>query len=161
MNPQAEFWNRLNDVGAGMLGLLADKDLMPIAPSLREKHDGFIWFIVTQTNAMVTGVTFAPQSGLFVVADSKSGLYASLIGELSLLDCPDIIEELWSPVTAGWVQDRSNREALRLLRFAPRSGNAWFNTTQGLKFLYDIEQENRLAGVSNGGAVKLVFKKPK
>lgn len=161
MNPEEEFWGRLDEVDAGMLGLTSCKTMLPMAPSLREDYDGNIWFITTQGVEMVTVLTLSPQIAQFVVADAKSGLYATVEGKLSLEDEPDIIEELWSPVTAAWFEDARKEAALRLLRFTPSSGIAWYSSTQGVQFLYDIARAKMDTTPSaTGWTARLAFSPP-
>lgn len=147
MSAETQLLERLDQVEAGMLGL-DDTDLrMPISPSIRDPFDGNIWFISTQGLSMVTALTLAPQSAQFVVADGKSGLYATIEGTLTLVDNPKILDELWSPLKAAWLADPANNAPLRLLRLTPHAGVAWYSTTQGLRFLYDVselEQPERL-----------------
>jgi len=158
MNPEEEFWGRLDEVDAGMLGFKSAGVMLPMAPSLREEYDGNIWFITTQGVEMVTVLTLATQIAQFVVADTKSGLYATVEGKLSLEDEPDIIEELWSPVTAAWFEDERKGAALRLLRFTPESGIAWYSTTQGVQFLYDVARAKMTTTPSaTGWTAKLAF----
>lgn len=161
MNPEEEFWGRLDEVDAGMLGLASGGAMLPMAPSLRQDYDGNIWFITTQGVEMVTVLTLSPEPAQFVVADAKSGLYARVEGLLSLEDEPEIIEELWSPVTSAWFEDERKEAALRLLRFTPASGIAWYATTRGVQFLYDVARAKMGPKPSaTGWTAKLAFSPP-
>ncbi|MCA1774969.1 MAG: pyridoxamine 5'-phosphate oxidase family protein [Paracoccaceae bacterium] len=137
-----EFFDRLDKVQAGMLGLTKDGETVPMAPQLRKDQDGKIWFITAQGTDLVQGVAAGPQEARLVVADSESGLYANVEGKLSLSHDPDVLDELWSPMAAAWFEDDRKDPDVRLLCFEPSFAACWFNTTSGVKFLYEIAKAN-------------------
>ena len=137
-----EFWDRLDDVQAGMLGLTSDGEIVPMSPSLREADDGKIWFITAEGTDLVTKLTAGPAEGRFVVADSSSGLYSNITGTLALENDRDVLDEIWSPVASAWFEDDKADADLRLVSMTPARAATWFSTTSGIKFLYEIAKAN-------------------
>lgn len=135
MRAQDEFWRRLEDVEAGMLGLATRSARFPVAPLRRDVDDGNIWFITHKAPAMVTPLTRGAQLAQFVVADGKSGLYGSLVGELALVDDPTVLAELWNPAIMAWLATTRDDAQLRLLCFKPQIGTVWYSSFQGITHL--------------------------
>ncbi len=137
-----DFWDRVEDVQAGMLGLTDDGKLVPMSPTLRKERDGKIWFIAAAGEELVKSTATAPKEGRFVIADAKSGLYANVEGLLEQVNNKDILDELWNVVASAWFEDDKQDQDVRLLAFTPRKAGAWFSTTSGVKFLYEIAKAN-------------------
>lgn len=137
-----DFWDRVDDVQAGMLGLEKDGKLVPMSPNLRKTRDGKIWFIAADGEEIVSDTSANPQKGRFVVADAKSGLYANVEGELSQSSDKAVLDEIWNVVASAWFEDDKQDSDLRLLCFTPSTAAAWFSTTSSAKFLYEIAKAN-------------------
>lgn len=134
-----EFWDRLEDVQAGMLGVASDGRLVPMSPNLYEDgEDGVIWFITAQGTDLVDALASGGQAGRFVVADPKEGLYANIDGQMSLSDDKKVLDEIWSAMAAVWFDEGKQDPDLRLIRFVPSHASAWFSTTSAAKFIYEI-----------------------
>ncbi|MEJ6403764.1 pyridoxamine 5'-phosphate oxidase family protein [Yoonia sp. 2307UL14-13] len=140
-NPRSEFWDRLEDVTAGMLGL-GDGQLMPMSPQLRDADEGKIWFISATGNALVKAVTTSPQPGRLVVTDEKEGLHADIKGNLFLSEEEDVIDDIWSSFAAAWFEDGKKDDDVRLLCFTPTSAEVWLTSDNPVKFFYEIAKAN-------------------
>jgi len=138
MRTLEEFWMRLVDVEAGMLGLTSQLARFPAAPCLREECDEAIWFVTTQADDFVTALTCRPEVGQFVIADGASGLYGSLNGELSLCDDASILDELSTPATMSMIGTSKKDLRLRLLRFIPQDGTIWYSSMNGMTRLCEF-----------------------
>ncbi len=133
-----EFWDRLDDVRAGMLGL-AGEPTVPMSPNLYEDgEDGVIWFITAQGTHLVTTLTGGPQDGQFVVSDDKEAIYAHIDGVLSLSDDKSVLDEIWSQMAALWFEDGKQDDDLRLIRFAPKRADVWFSEANPVAFFYEV-----------------------
>ncbi|SEQ41627.1 General stress protein 26 [Loktanella sp. DSM 29012] len=139
---KADFWDRVDDVQAGMLGLTENGKLVPMSPTLRKDRDGKIWFIAAAGEELVKNTTSANQSARFVIADAKSGLYANIEGKLEQVQDAAILDELWSFVAAAWFEDGKQDDDVRLLCLTPTIAGCWFSTTNPLKFFYEIGKAN-------------------
>lgn len=137
-----DFWDRIEDVQAGMLGLAENPKLVPMSPNLRKERDGKIWFIAAAGEDLVDHTQSTPKDARFVVADAKSGLYANIEGQLSQVHDKAILDEIWNVVAAAWFEDDKQDPDVRLLCFTPQRSATWFSTTSGVKFMYEIAKAN-------------------
>lgn len=139
---KADFWDRVDDVQAGMLGVADSGKLVPMSPALRKDRDGKIWFIAAKGEDIVNAVSTGAQDAKFVIADAKSGLYANIDGSLAHVDDKVILDELWNVVASAWFDDDQDDADVRLLCLTPRTSATWFSTTSGVKFLFEIAKAN-------------------
>ncbi|MBS1301093.1 pyridoxamine 5'-phosphate oxidase family protein [Loktanella sp. SALINAS62] len=137
-----DFWDRVDDVQAGMLGLGKNDKLVPMSPTLRKERDGKIWFIAAAGETLVENTTGAPQDARFVIADGKSGLYANIDGTLKLHDDKKVLDEIWNFVASAWFEDDKQDPDVRLLCFEPTTAACWFSTTSAVRFFYEIAKAN-------------------
>ena len=139
---KADFWDRVDDVQAGMLGLTDNGKLVPMSPTLRKDRDGKIWFIAAKGEEIVNNTATAPKDARFVIADAKSGLYANIEGELAQVNDKAILDELWNVVAAAWFDQGKEDPDVQLLCLTPHIAGCWFSTTSGVKFIYEIAKAN-------------------
>jgi general stress protein 26 len=139
---KADFWDRVDDVQAGMLGLTSDGKLVPMSPNLRKTRDGKIWFIAAKGEEIVDSTSATPLEARFVIADAKSGLYANVEGTLAHDNDTEVLDEIWNMVASAWFEDDKQDPDLRLLAFTPSKAAVWLSTTSGVKFLYEIAKAN-------------------
>lgn len=136
----SDFWTRVADVQAGMLGLTNEGGkLVPMSPALRKELDGKIWFISAAGEDLVSETaSIGAHPARFVIADAKSGLYANIEGSLAQVEDDTVLDELWNIMASAIFDGEKDDEDIRLLAFTPRMAGAWFSTTSGVKFLYQI-----------------------
>ena len=132
-----DFWDRLDDTQAGMLGVDNDPELVPMSPCIRKERDGKIWFI-TSKDADLVGKTGTGAKGRFVVADAKNGLYANVEGTLELANNADVLDEIWSAMAGVWFDNGKQDDDIRLLCLTPEKAGTWFSTTNPVKFAYEM-----------------------
>lgn len=136
---EADFWDRVDDVQAGMLGLTSDGKLVPMSPALRKESDGKIWFISAAGEGLVSDTADGgAHAARFVIADAKSGLYANVEGTLVQVEDEVVLDELWNIMASAIFDGEKSDEDIRLLAFTPQQAGAWFSTTSGVKFLYEM-----------------------
>lgn len=137
---KSDFWSRMGKVQAGMLGLTAEGGkLVPMSPALRNELDGKIWFISVAGEDLVRETASnGEHPARFVIADAKSGLYANIEGTLAQVEDDAVLDELWNIMASAIFDGEKEDEDIRLLAFTPRMAGAWFSTTSGMKFLYEI-----------------------
>ncbi|MFZ3581417.1 pyridoxamine 5'-phosphate oxidase family protein [Loktanella sp. DJP18] len=137
-----DFWDRVEDVQAGMLGLTSDGKLVPMSPNVRKAPDGNIWFIAAAGEDIVNDTADAAKDARFVVADAKSGLYANIEGKLAHVNDKEVLDEIWNAVASAWFEDDKQDPDIRLLCFTPDRSATWFTTTSGAKFFYEVAKAN-------------------
>ncbi|SEM97719.1 General stress protein 26 [Loktanella fryxellensis] len=139
---KADFWDRVDDVQAGMLGVTSNTKLVPMSPNLRKDRDGKIWFIAAAGEDIVNAVSAGAQDARFVIADAKSGLYSNIEGSLAHVEDKAVLDEIWNAVASAWFEDDKDDADIRLLCLTPRNAPTWFTTTSGVKFFYEIAKAN-------------------
>ncbi len=133
-----EFWDRIEDVRAGMLGLVSDNRLVPMSPQIDGSDESAIWFITARGTDLVSGVEAGAQTARFVVSSDQQGLYADVAGTLELSDDSARLDKLWSVFAAAWFEDGKEDPDLRLLKFTPTRAEVSVSPESNLKFLYEI-----------------------
>ena len=137
-----DFWTRMDDVQAGMLGLKGNHPLIPMAPQVDDDVPGHVWFITAQDTDLAQATAAAPQPGRFVVADGGAGLYADVEGTLAQVENDAALDEVWNRIAAAWFEDGKQDGDVRLLRFTPATAALSVTPTSGAKFLYEIAKGN-------------------
>lgn len=137
-----EFWDRIEDVQAGMLGFASDNRLVPMSPQIDKDDHGHIWFITAHGTDLVNGTEAGPQPAKFVICDQKAGLHADIEGTLSLSGDRAKLDKIWSVVAAAWFEDDKQDPDVRLLCFKPAKAEVWETSTSGIKFFYEIAKAN-------------------
>ncbi|SEV94707.1 General stress protein 26 [Cognatiyoonia koreensis] len=137
-----EFWNRMEDVQAGMLGIKGQGRLVAMSPQVDDDVAGFVWFITAKGTDLAKGVATGPQAAQLVVADAKTGLYADVDGTLSESKDAEALDELWSFVSEAWFEGGKTDPDVCLMQFKPDVAEISVTTTSGVKFLYEIAKAN-------------------
>ena len=137
-NLKSEFWDRLDDVQAAMLGIKGQGRLVAMSPQVDDDAPNHVWFITAQGTDLATGVESGPRDAQLVVADPKAGLYADVDGTLERSPDREALDEVWSFVSEAWFDGGQNDPDVRLLKFTPKSGEVSITETSGVKFLYEI-----------------------
>lgn len=139
---KTEFWNRIGDVRAAMLGIKGQGRLVAMSPQLDDDLPGAVWFITAKGTDLAMGVEAGPQTAQMVVADADSGLYADVEGVLSHSSDREALDEVWSFVADAWFEGGKHDPDVRLLRFVPTEAEISVTPTSGVKFLYEIAKAN-------------------
>lgn len=135
---KSEFWDRIENVRAAMLGISGQGRLVAMSPQVDDDVPGHVWFITAEGTDLATGVSTGPRDAQLVVADGATGLYADIEGTLQLSDDREALDEVWSFVSDAWFEGGKNDPDVRLLRFTPKTAEISVTPTSGTKFLYEI-----------------------
>lgn len=132
------FWNRMDDVQAGLLSAAGERPI-PMAPHA-DADDNALWF-VTAAGSAAERAAKGGDTASFAVADAKANLYATLDGTLTEVNDAAKLDEIWSAVTAAWFENGRDDAAVRLVKFTPKAGEVWA-TARTAGFLYEIAKAN-------------------
>ena len=128
------FWNRIDDVSAGMLAA-RDAPPRPMAQTAR-KDDGALWFITAQGTDIAEAAR-AGSEATFTAACAHSKLYATVKGKLSVETSKEKLDDIWSPMAAVWFEDGRQDDDIRLVKMRLTEGEVW--ATDGTaKSLYEM-----------------------
>jgi general stress protein 26 len=132
-----DFWKRLDDTRAGMLGLEAAHRMVPMT-HYADGDAGVLWFIGADGTEVVNSVTAQPRDAHYVLTSAAEGLYANMIGSLSLEHDAAKVDEIWNAVAASWFEEGRRDPDVRLLKFRLAEAEVWSTTTSKLSFAYEI-----------------------
>lgn len=130
------FWDRLEDINVGMLGLTSDQRFIPMS-HYADADAGMLWFIGAKGTDLASSLSSGPAGAVHVVSDGGEGLYARIDGTLELSDDHAKLDELWNAIASSWFEDGKRDEAVQLMRFDIKAAEVWL-TGGGLGFLYQI-----------------------
>ncbi len=137
-NLDKEFWDRMADVRAVMLGIKGQGALVPMSPQLDDDRPGHIWFITAKGTDLAMGAGGGSVPAQVVVSDPQSGLYADVSGVIAASDDSEALDEVWSFVADAWFEGGQSDPDICLLRFTPDRAEMSITPTSGTKFLYEI-----------------------
>ena len=137
-----EFWDRLEDVRACMLGLANEGPLVAMSPQVDDDAPGKVWFITAKGTDLAKAVATGAVDARMVVADGSQGLYADVLGSLVHSTDREELDEVWSFVADAWFEGGQNDSDVCLLCFTPMTAEASITSTSGAKFLYEIAKAN-------------------
>ena len=132
----ATFWDRLEDINSGMLGLSENGRLVPMS-HYAEPEMNVLWFITAKGTDLAQSVADGPRPAVHVVSDAAEGLYTSIHGRLSLSDDDEKLDELWNAVASSWFEEGKRDPDVQLMRFDLADAEVWA-TGGKLSFIYEI-----------------------
>lgn len=131
-----KFWDRLEGLNSGMLGLMENARLVPMSHQA-EAEAGKLWFITAKGTDLARALAGGDKDAVHVVSDEGKGLFARIHGTLALSDDRAKLDELWSVVASSWFKDGKQDEDVQLLRFDLAEAEVWV-TGGSLSFIYQI-----------------------
>lgn len=134
---KTKFWDRAEDVNAGMLDSSDGARLVPMSHySDRDGHK--LWFITAAGTQAEEAVEAGAKDCTYVICDNDKGLFAHLKGSLALSTDRAKLEELWNPIASSWFKGGIDDPDLRLLSFSLTGGEVWTTPTSGLRFMFNV-----------------------
>jgi len=131
------FWDRAEDVNAGMLDMSDGERLVPMS-HYTDRANHTLWFITAADTQAAEEVAAGPKSCGYVLCDNGKGLYAHLKGSLALSNDRARLEELWNTVADSWFDGGIDDPDLRLLAFTLTGGEVWITPTSGIRFIFNV-----------------------
>ncbi len=132
-----EFWDRAEAINAGMLDATNGDRLVPMS-HYADREAATLWFITAKGTQVVEAVEAGPHKCAYVLSDGGKGLYAHVMGTMSLSNDRAKLEELWNPVADTWFDGGIDDPDLRLLALKVTGGEVWVTPTSGLKFMFSL-----------------------
>ena len=142
------FWDRMDDVQAGMLDA-GDARFVPMSHYI-DREANALWFITAKGTDLVEAVNGGPQPARYVVADAGAKIYACVDGVAALSDDRQKLDELWNAIASAWFEGDKQDPDLRLVRLDVGEAEVW-HTDGGAKFLYEIAKANLTDSVPDMG----------
>ena len=140
-NPVAQLWDEIDDIHAGMLGLMGgNMHMQPMAPNADRKRNA-IWFF-TKTDSHLVQALRPGSRAHFCVVGKDHDYHACLAGTLTENKDPAKIDEYWNSVVAAWYEGGKSDPKLTLLELKLDDGEIWASTDSSLKFGWEIAKAN-------------------
>ena len=133
-NQHQEFWNRLEKVRTGLMGISGRHLPMTHYPA---KDDDAVYFLTAQgTDAHNSAIK--KEDIHYLISSDKEGLYADVKGTISVDADQDKIDGIWNAMAAVWFEDGKADASLRLLKLKPHSAEVWLATDSSVGFLIEM-----------------------
>lgn len=141
--PERQLWDQLEDVHAGMLGLVkSDQHQQPMAPNVDEAGKS-IWFFTKKDSDLFNALQQDPSARAeFCVVGTQNDYYASIIGALFEDRNQEKIDQFWNPVVAAWFEGGKEDPQMTLLKFQATEAAIWASSRNPLTFGWEIAKAN-------------------
>ena len=124
---EAKFWAALRKDMTVMLSIGRHQDARPMTAQLEGKEDrGPVWFFAS-TDTVVVQEAEEAQDATFTFVDKGHGVWANVVGSVTVSRDRARIDELWNPMVAAWYEGGKDDPKLRLLRFDPSEAKIWLD----------------------------------
>ncbi|MCM2290910.1 pyridoxamine 5'-phosphate oxidase family protein [Allorhizobium sp. BGMRC 0089] len=139
--PVAQLWKEIDNIHAGMLGLVGSTlPMQPMAP-YGDPKTNTIWFF-TRTDGELTEALRPGSRAMFCVIGKNHDYHACLSGVIEIRHDRGKIDEYWSSVVEAWFQEGKNDPALTMLALHIDDAEIWASTGNPLKFGWEIAKAN-------------------
>jgi len=135
-----QFWGFLKDRTTVMLGFADEHQAQPMT-AITEDDDGLIWFFTRDDTDFAQRIGDGAEGRLIFVSGDQKG-FADITGELTIANDPERVKRFWNPAVAAWYPDGQDDPHLRLLRFAPTTGQVWISKHGLLRFAFEVARAN-------------------
>jgi general stress protein 26 len=128
--------NVVNDFDVAMLVTHTTTAMHARPMGIACQDDGMGAFLVTDINSLKVGEIGANPNALLTFQSSRK--FATVRGELSVLQDRQLIEKMWKEAWKVWFPAGKSDPNIALLKFTPHEGEYWDSAgMQGLKYVYD------------------------
>ncbi|MGB3245020.1 MAG: pyridoxamine 5'-phosphate oxidase family protein [Sulfitobacter sp.] len=135
-NLEKEFWNRLEDIRAGMLSADSAR-AVPMSHYVDDDDPAnAIWFI-TAKGTDLSDAAMRGKPGEYIVSSNDESLYARIDGRLSVSNDEAKLADLWNGVASAWFEGGKQDPDVQLVRFDLSEAEVWI-TGGSLKFLFEV-----------------------
>ena len=149
-NPQALFWEELDDVTAGMLGVEGMKANLQTMSHHAEPARGKLWFVTRKDAELVAEVGQGATARYVVVGDDHD-FHACASGPIRQNRDEKVLDDLWNPVVASWFEQGRDDPQLVMLEMDLREADVWASTDSATLFGWEIAKANLKGGEPDVG----------
>tara|TARA_R110002096_G_scaffold29004_1_gene87600 strand:- start:19 stop:492 length:474 start_codon:yes stop_codon:yes gene_type:complete len=130
-----EFWDRMEDVRAGMLGA-TNASAVPMSHYVGDDDRTTMWFITAKDTDIAKAATTGADAQ-YMVSSKDESLYARIEGRISLSNDAEQLDDVWNGFASAWFEGDQNDPDVQLVRMDLKSAEVWM-TDGSVKFLYEI-----------------------
>lgn len=139
--PKKQFWEQVDEVRAGMLGVPNLEDGMQPMSAQGEPETNSLWIFVNK-NADLYRKVGTGTDAHFVVVGKKHDYHATVMGQIKENKDPAKVEKFWSPIVAAWFKGGKDDPDMTLLQMTARKASIWGSSDSSLKFGWEIAKAN-------------------
>lgn len=125
---ERKLWSELQSDRTIMLALAGEEggDAQPMTVILEKEGSGPAWIFSAADVDLVRAVGGSRKPAVAQFVSRDHGLFATLHGELEIINDPAMVERLWNPFIAAWYEGKDDPK-LRLLRLDLEHAHVWLN----------------------------------
>ncbi|WP_425409539.1 pyridoxamine 5'-phosphate oxidase family protein [Hyphococcus sp.] len=141
-NPEQLFWDEVDDVNAGMLGVEGSgQHMQPMSPYC-DREGGAIWFFTEKDSDLIDAIGTTGGSAMFTIVSKSRHFHACARGALIENLDRGKVEEYWNPVAAAWYKDGKDDPNLTLLQLKLEDASLWASSGNPIAFAWRIVKGN-------------------
>lgn len=135
-NPEAQLWEKLGQVKAGMLGLQgSSQHMQPMSPMLEREQNRIIFFAPRDSD-LVQEIEAGSRAHFCVVGPGHD-YHACLAGPIRTERDPALIDRHWSAMVGAWFDGKDDPN-LTLLVMDLADARVWASTDNNMRFGWEI-----------------------
>jgi len=139
-DPVSQFWDVLDDVHAGMLGIEGSgQHLQPMAP-MADPEARSIWFFTRNDSDLVRALGAASRAH-FVLIGEDHDYHACVAGDLVRNLDPVKRDEFWNPMIGAWFEGKDDPD-LTMLQLRLSDGVVWASASNPVRFGWEMVKAN-------------------
>ena len=142
-DPRAALFHAMEQVTAGMLGVMNSAQHMQPMTHHPDPEAGEIWFVTSRETDLAREV--AAQGGAmahYCLVGKGQDFHACMKGRLEVVEDRAKLEDLWSRVTAAWFPGGKDDPRVCLLRLRLEDAEVWASTGSAAVFGLEILRAN-------------------
>ncbi len=141
-NPEALFWDEVEDVNAGMLGVEGSgQHMQPMSPYC-DPEAGSIWFFTEKNSDLLSAIGATGGKAVFTIVSKNRHFFACATGALIENLDQAKLEEYWNPVAAAWYSEGKDDPNLTMLQLKLEDASIWASSGNPFAFAWRIAKGN-------------------
>ena len=141
-NAEAQFWEQVKEVRAGMLGVQGLPDHMqPMSPR-EEPEAKTLWFYLSADSDLYKQVKGGHDKAHFCVVGKDHDYHACVSGTLSETTDKAKIDQHWDPIVAAWFHGGKDDPDMRMIGMRLDHAAIWGSSDSSARFGWEIAKAN-------------------
>ena len=139
---KTQFWDQVEEVRAGMLGLTGTGDhFQPMSPR-EEPNASKLWFFLHNDSDLFRHMKAGNTKAMFTVVGKEHDYHACASGTLAENKDPAKVEEFWDPMVAAWFEGGKDDPRMTLMEMRLDEAQIWGSTDSTVRFAWQIAKAN-------------------
>ena len=135
--PEQQLWRRLDEVHAGMLGVIDSEDHMQPMSHFIDRELKTLYFVSAGDSQLVRDIGLGATAE-YVVVGKGQDYHASLRGAIRQSEDRAKLEEIWNGTVSAWFEGGPENPNVVLLEMPLRDAAIWASTDSRMEFALQI-----------------------